>query len=271
MKKENKKLAQQKRAKQRKQQKIKNLFEKVYQIGVPVLAFVLLVSFILFDPFAKKATDTSTESSLVIVRDSAFTVNDGDKINIDFVGYIDGEEYEDLNSKGQGTDLTIGSKTYIGDFEQQLIGAHLLDVVDVTVTFPEDYGKEELNGKEALFKVTINGKYFEKEDVPEKELLKDTALEIKKGNTISLDFVGTIDGKEFEGGNTEGQGTDLVVGSGMYIDGFEDQLYGAHPGDTVDVTVTFPTDYGVAELNGKEAVFKVTINGIYQYKIEASE
>ena len=57
----------------------------------------------------------------------------------------------------------------------------------------------------------------------------------------------------------------------MYIDGFEDQLIGKHPGDTLDVTVTFPKDYDVVELREKEAVFKVTINGIYKYKIETSK
>ncbi len=55
-----------------------------------------------------------------------------------------------------------------------------------------------------------------------------------------------------------------MIGSGSYIDDFEDQLIGAHPGDTVEVTVTFPEDYGVEELNGKEAVFTVTVNGIYE-------
>lgn len=69
---------------------------------------------------------------------------------------------------------------------------------------------------------------------------------------------------ELDGGSTDGKGTDLVIGSGSYIDNFEDQLVGAHPGDEVEVTVTFPDDYGVDELNGKEAVFDVTVNGIYE-------
>lgn len=57
---------------------------------------------------------------------------------------------------------------------------------------------------------------------------------------------------------------DLEIGSGSYIDDFEDQLVGAHPGDEVEVTVTFPDDYGAADLAGKEAVFDVTVNGIYE-------
>lgn len=92
----------------------------------------------------------------------------------------------------------------------------------------------------------------------------DTSLIIEDGDTVNIDYVGSIDGVEFDGGNTQGQGTDLVIGSGSYIDDFEDQLIGAHPGDNVEVTVTFPEDYGNEELNGKEAIFDVTINGIYQ-------
>ena len=271
MKKENKKLAQQRRAKQKKQQKIKNVIEKVCNIGLPSLLFVALVGFILWDPFAKKPVTQAPQETTGIVRDSVFEVKDGDTINLDFVGYVDGKEFEGGNTQGQGINLTIGSKTFIDDFEEQLIGAHVQDVVDVTVTFPENYGKAELNGKEALYKVTINGIYMKEKDVPDREFVKDTTLEIKKGNTINLDFVGTINGEEFEGGNTKGEGTDLVVGSGMYIDGFEDQLIGKHPGDTLDVTVTFPKDYDVVELREKEAVFKVTINGIYKYKIETSK
>ncbi|MCC8105747.1 MAG: FKBP-type peptidyl-prolyl cis-trans isomerase [Clostridiales bacterium] len=92
----------------------------------------------------------------------------------------------------------------------------------------------------------------------------DASLTIEDGDTVNIDYVGSIDGVEFSGGSTNGAGTDLTIGSGSYIDDFEEQLIGYHPGDTVDVTVTFPEDYGVDELNGQEAVFEVTINGIYE-------
>ena len=92
----------------------------------------------------------------------------------------------------------------------------------------------------------------------------ETSLTVESGDTVNIDYVGTVDGVEFEGGSTDGLGTDLVIGSGSYIDGFEDQLIGAHPGDTVEVNVTFPEDYGVEDLNGKAAVFTVTVNGIYE-------
>jgi len=98
------------------------------------------------------------------------------------------------------------------------------------------------------------------------ELSTDPGLEIQDGDMVNIDFVGSIDGIEFEGGSTEGQGTALVIGAHRYIDDFEEQLIGAHPGDNVDVNVTFPEDYGKEDLNGKDALFKVKVNGIYVKK-----
>ena len=88
----------------------------------------------------------------------------------------------------------------------------------------------------------------------------DTSLTVKDGDTVNIDYVGKIDGTAFDGGSTNGQGTDLEIGSGSYIDDFEDQLVGAHPGDEVEVTVTFPDDYGAADLAGKEAVFDESVS-----------
>lgn len=82
------------------------------------------------------------------------------------------------------------------------------------------------------------------------------------GDTVNIDYVGSIDGVEFDGGSTNGQGTNLELGSGRYIDDFEDQIAGHTPGETFDVTVTFPEDYGSADLAGKEAVFNTTLNYI---------
>ena len=91
----------------------------------------------------------------------------------------------------------------------------------------------------------------------------DAALAAVEGDTVNIDYVGTIDGVEFEGGSTNGAGTDLVLGSGSYVDDFEAQLYGSHPGDMVTVEVTFPEDYSSEDLQGKDAVFEVTVNSIY--------
>ena len=87
-----------------------------------------------------------------------------------------------------------------------------------------------------------------------------TDREVKKGDTVNIDYEGTIDGTAFEGGTAKGQ--NLTIGSGTFIDGFEDQLIGKKPGDEVEVNVTFPKDYGKADLAGKHAVFKVKINYI---------
>lgn len=91
----------------------------------------------------------------------------------------------------------------------------------------------------------------------------ETDALIADGDKVNIDYVGTVDGEEFEGGNTNGSGTDLVIGSGTYVDDFEKQLIGHGVGDKVTVEVTFPADYKEATLAGKEAVFKVEINGIY--------
>jgi len=82
------------------------------------------------------------------------------------------------------------------------------------------------------------------------------------GDTVNIDYVGRIDGVAFDGGDTKGNGADLTLGSGTYIDDFEDQIVGHTPGETFDVTVTFPEDYGNEDLNGKEAVFETTLNYI---------
>ena len=95
------------------------------------------------------------------------------------------------------------------------------------------------------------------------DLLTDASLEIKDGDTVNIDYVGYVDDKAFEGGDTKGNGTQLTIGSGRYIDDFEQQLIGHKPGEELDVNVTFPADYGKDELNGKDALFKVKVNGIY--------
>lgn len=82
------------------------------------------------------------------------------------------------------------------------------------------------------------------------------------GDTVNIDYVGSIDGKEFETGNTNGAGTELVLGSHSYVDDFEEQIAGHSPGDAFDVNVTFPSDYGNAELAGKKALFKTKLNSI---------
>ncbi len=92
----------------------------------------------------------------------------------------------------------------------------------------------------------------------------DTARGAKKGDAVVADFVGTMDGVEFQGGKAEG--ATIELGAGNFIPGFEDQLIGAKAGDTVTVKVTFPEEYGAKELAGKPAEFKVDVKELREYK-----
>lgn len=80
------------------------------------------------------------------------------------------------------------------------------------------------------------------------------------GDTVNIDFAGSIDGVAFDGGT--GSDYDLTLGSGTFIDGFEDQIVGHMPGETFDVNVTFPENYQASNLAGKDAVFSTTLNYI---------
>lgn len=85
-------------------------------------------------------------------------------------------------------------------------------------------------------------------------------VKAKDGDQVTIDFVGKIDGEAFEGGSAED--ADLVLGSGQFIPGFEEQLVGAKPDSDVVVKVTFPEDYQAAHLAGKEAEFEVKVKAV---------
>lgn len=93
-----------------------------------------------------------------------------------------------------------------------------------------------------------------------KMVVAEDGAVIEKGDFAIIDFAGTVDGEPFSGG--EGKGYPLEVGSNSFIPGFEDQLVGLSKGDSTDVEVTFPEDYFVKDLAGKEAVFKVNIQDV---------
>jgi trigger factor len=86
----------------------------------------------------------------------------------------------------------------------------------------------------------------------------------KDGDQVVIDFKGSVDGELFEGGTAEDY--PLVLGSGSFIPGFEEQLVGAKAGDEVSVTVTFPESYGAAHLAGKAAVFACTVKAVKEPK-----
>ncbi len=95
-------------------------------------------------------------------------------------------------------------------------------------------------------------------NAPFKKVQEDRGLE--NDDQATFDFVGKVDGVEFEGGKADN--FELVIGSGQFIAGFEEQMVGLKKGETKDLTVTFPKDYQSKDLAGKEAIFTVTINEI---------
>jgi len=90
----------------------------------------------------------------------------------------------------------------------------------------------------------------------------DESKKVASGDKINIDYEGKVDGNTFDGGSYEGY--DLTIGSGVFLEGFEDQLIDAKVGSTVNVNVTFPEDYSNADVAGKDAVFTVKVNGIYE-------
>lgn len=104
---------------------------------------------------------------------------------------------------------------------------------------------------EALARLTANQKSYT--DAPKTK-------KAAEGDQLIIDFVGRVDGTEFEGGKAEG--APLVLGSGRFIPGFEDQLTGVKAGDSKTIKVTFPADYPSPELKGKDAEFDVTVQKV---------
>ncbi len=136
-------------------------------------------------------------------------------------------------------------------------GVNVKDVVTLpdyaNIAVPEDEVAAKTEEVEDSIKSTLE---------QHKESSTDASLAIADGDEVNIDFVGTVDGVEFEGGNSNGQGYDLTIGSGRFVDDFEQQLIGHKPGEEMTVEVTFPADYDGADVAGKDASFAVTINSI---------
>lgn len=127
----------------------------------------------------------------------------------------------------------------------------LNDYMNMTVELDESY---EVTDEDIQAYITYLIAYY-----PVYETSDKTTVE--SGDIVNIDYVGTLNGEEFDGGSAEGY--HLTIGSGKFIDGFEDGLIGANVGDTVELNLTFPEDYsGSAELAGQAVVFTVTVNSI---------
>ena len=143
-----------------------------------------------------------------------------------------------LNDDGTIKDVNVAD--YVKTFD-----VNAVKIASADVEYTDEKMQEDINSQLENYRV----------------LNADAALTVKDGDVVNIDYVGTIDGVEFDGGSA--QGYDLTIGSGSFIDNFEQQLIGTHPGDQVTVNVTFPEEYANnPDLAGKAAAFAVTVNGI---------
>ncbi|WP_169777856.1 trigger factor [Campylobacter curvus] len=173
---------------------------------------------------------------------------------------------EAIKKSGKKSDELIG-EPLVSKFDRKDDGID----VELTASFKPSVSVE---GYEALIPEFSTPRVLKK-DIDEKknELLKMFApLEkvegkraLKAGDFAKFDFEGFVDGEAFEGGKAENYL--LEIGSGQFIPGFEDGMIGLKTGDSKDIEVTFPAEYGAAHLAGKLAVFKVKINEIQERKI----
>ena len=149
----------------------------------------------------KKLTEMQERNARVETKEEG-SIENGNIAVIDFKGFIDGEAFQG----GEGTDyeLEIGSGTFIGNFEEQLVGKNVNDNVEVNVTFPENYGREELNGKPAKFEVAIKGIKVKELPALDDEFAKevsefDTLADLKADITKKLEETNTARAeREFE-------------------------------------------------------------------------
>lgn len=140
-----------------------------------------------------KAEEVNEELDKVRERNARYvevtdrSVQEGDQVNLDYSGAIDGVAFD--GGTAQAQTLTIGSHTFIEGFEEQLIGMNIGETRDINVTFPEDYHAEELKGKPAVFTVTVNGITVKElpelddefaKDVSEFDTIKEYKADIKK-------------------------------------------------------------------------------------------
>ena len=167
---------------------------------------------------------------------------------------------------GSAADYDYQNFTYSDGLDENgyWTGVKALDVV----TLPEDYAAIPL--KKADIEPTEDEVQSQIDSLLDQHSTTEevTGRAAANGDTVTIDYAGTVDGVAFTGGTYSGYS--LKLGSGTFIDGFEDQIVGHNVGDTFDVKVTFPEGYSDSTdaegntlvLSGKEAVFSVTLNGI---------
>lgn len=168
---------------------------------------------------------------------------------------------EESQTAGTESESTQGSEDGSGTQAEEIV---LKDLdVESRVTLNKYKGMQVTLQKPAVSEEEVNEAINEalgKLGGVEGAAIMDKAVE--EGDTVNINYAGTVDGVAFDGGTDDSEeGTDLKIGAGGFIPGFEDGIVGVKPGETVDVDVTFPEDYH-EELAGKDAVFSITVNGI---------
>ncbi len=149
------------------------------------------------------------------------------------------------------------------DVEQLEEGKPFVFTAEVAVKPTPELGEYKgLEGTKDVVEVSEEEIQVEIDKILEQNsrLLDITDRAIEDGDTVNLDFEGFVEDEAFEGGKASGH--ELIIGSGSFIDTFEEQLVGKNIGEELDINVTFPEEYQQAELAGKPALFKVVINGI---------
>lgn len=176
---------------------------------------------------------------------------------------------KDEGTNESATDIAVES-TEAGTAESTIPDVALKDM-DVTqyVTLGEYKGINvtvaPASVDDAQVESLVNELYFSSVS---KENGGITDRAVAEGDTVNIDYVGMKDDVAFDGGSATG--FNLTIGSGQFIDGFEDGLVGVMPGETVDLNLTFPETYGNTELAGQEVVFTVTVNFIQPAELDAA-
>ncbi|MBQ6052606.1 MAG: FKBP-type peptidyl-prolyl cis-trans isomerase [Clostridia bacterium] len=181
----------------------------------------------------------STEGQSNVVTDPVT----GQKIDYDLTNYSDSDG---LDVNGFFKDITALDYVTLPEYKGVRISAEVLEANEADV-------EEQIAG--------ILDEYTTYDEITDRA--------VEDGDTVNIDYVGSVDGVEFDGGSTGGMGTEVTIGVTNYIDDFLEQLIGHMPGDRFNVYVTFPVTYGVDSLNGKDAVFDVTVNYICGDRIDA--
>ena len=173
---------------------------------------------------------------------------------------------ETYGEEAESTGLEFVSRP-VFDIDQIEKGKDFIYTAEIAVR-PEvelgEYRGIEVKKQETLVSDDEVNEEIRREQEKNSRLVEVSGRPVQDGDTIVLDYSGAVDGEKFEGGTAENH--TLVIGSGSFIPGFEEQLIGMNAEETKDITVTFPEEYHAPELAGKEAVFTCTI-----HKIEEKE